>query len=59
MEKYSLTNPVYVGDTQSDSQQSELANIPFVFVNYGFGKTDKYNLKFDLFKELIEYFERK
>jgi len=51
-----LKNPVYVGDTEGDGQQSRLAGIPFVFVSYGFGQTDDYDLKFDDFKSLTEYF---
>jgi len=58
VDKYALTNPVYVGDTKSDEKQSELANIPFVFISYGFGDTDKYYLKFDTFSELTEHFEK-
>ncbi|BAU55817.1 HAD family hydrolase [Mucilaginibacter gotjawali] len=53
---HGLKNPVYIGDTEGDGQQSRLAGIPFVFVSYGFGKTDDYNLKFDDFKSLTEYF---
>jgi len=59
VDKYALRNPVYVGDTNSDAKQSELAKIPFVFVSYGFGDTDKYNFKFDSFIELTEYFDKK
>jgi phosphoglycolate phosphatase len=59
IDKHALTNPIYVGDTDSDEKQSELAKIPFVFVSYGFGNTDKYCLKFDTFTELTEYFDKK
>ncbi len=52
IDKYAITNPIYVGDTHSDGEQARLAGIPFVFVSYGFGSTDKYDLKFDSFKEL-------
>ncbi|MCP9611481.1 HAD family hydrolase [Coprobacter tertius] len=48
--------PVYIGDTDGDSQQSQIANIPFFFVRYGFGHTEKYTEAFDNFKELTEYF---
>ena len=58
IDKYALTNPVYVGDAKSDGIQAELANIPFVFVTYGFGDTNKYDLKFDTFTELTAYFEK-
>jgi len=55
-DKYSLKNPVYIGDTAGDGDQSRLAGIPFVFVSYGFGKTDDYDLKFDAFNPLTSYF---
>ena len=51
--KYALENPIYVGDTDSDRKQAEKANIPFVFVSYGFGQSEAYNLKFESFKELV------
>jgi phosphoglycolate phosphatase len=56
IEKYNLQNPVYVGDTNSDRKQCELVPIPFVYVDYGFGKVEKYVLRFDSFKQLTEYF---
>ncbi|MFD0792928.1 HAD family hydrolase [Mucilaginibacter litoreus] len=56
MDKHGLTNPVYVGDTEGDGLQSRLAGIPFVFVSYGFGTTDDYDLKFDDFTALAEHF---
>lgn len=54
--KYALKKPVYVGDTASDGEQSKLANIPFVFVSYGFGDAEVYDLKFNTFKSLTDYF---
>jgi phosphoglycolate phosphatase len=56
MEKHHLKNAVYVGDTQGDSEQSELAHVPFVFLSYGFGITDQFTLKFDNFNDFTEYF---
>jgi len=53
---HGLKNPVYIGDTEGDGRQSRLAGIPFVFVSYGFGQTDDYDLKFDDFKSLTDYF---
>jgi phosphoglycolate phosphatase len=53
---HQLNNPVYIGDTAGDGEQSRLAGIPFVFVSYGFGNTDDYDLKFDDFKSLTDYF---
>jgi phosphoglycolate phosphatase len=54
--KHNLQNPVYVGDTDSDRAQSELAGVPFVFVEYGFGQTENYALNFSSFTELTNYF---
>ena len=56
VDKHDLKTPVYIGDTDSDRVQSELAGVPFVFVSYGFGTSDKYTLKFDSFKGLTDYF---
>lgn len=56
VDTHKLKSPVYIGDTAGDGEQSRLAGIPFVFVSYGFGKTDDYDLKFDDFKSLTNYF---
>jgi phosphoglycolate phosphatase len=56
MEKHGLKTPVYIGDTAGDGSESRAAGIPFVFVSYGFGKTDDYDLKFDDFGSLTDYF---
>jgi phosphoglycolate phosphatase len=56
MQKHELKNPVYIGDTEGDGEESRKAGIPFVFVSYGFGTTDNYNLKFDDFTSLTDYF---
>jgi len=56
IEKYGLQNPVYIGDTDSDSKQSRLVPLPFVFVSYGFGKTEDYDLRFDTFDEFANFF---
>lgn len=57
IKKHILKNPMYVGDTDSDSKQCAMAQIPFVFVDYGFGKTQKYDFRFDSFTNLTEYFD--
>jgi len=53
---HGLKKPVYIGDTAGDGEQSRLAGVPFVFVSYGFGKTDDYDVKFDDFPSLTKYF---
>lgn len=55
-EKHDLLNPVYVGDTEGDREQSEKAGIPFVFISCGFGTVDKYDQAFDDFRSLTRYF---
>jgi phosphoglycolate phosphatase len=56
IERHNLKSPVYVGDTEGDGEQSRLAGIPFVFVSYGFGATDDYDIQFDTFTGFTEYF---
>lgn len=56
MNKHNLQNPVYIGDTNGDAEQTRLAGIPFVFVSYGFGNTDDYDNKFDDFESLTQYY---
>lgn len=56
VDRHKLKRPVYIGDTDSDSQQSEMAGIPFVWVTYGFGKTNKYIQKAGSFEELVNLF---
>lgn len=55
-ERNNLQFPLYIGDTDSDSKASSEADVPFVFVTYGFGKTDKYTYTFDSFPQLVEFF---
>lgn len=56
IERNHLQSPVYIGDTDADSREAAKAGVPFVFVTYGFGKTDNYVLKFNSFPELTDYF---
>ncbi|HTD41084.1 MAG TPA: HAD family hydrolase [Mucilaginibacter sp.] len=56
IDRHNLKNPVYVGDTEGDGEQSRLAGLPFVFVSYGFGATDDHDVRFDSFTEFTEYF---
>lgn len=56
MEKHKIEMPVYIGDTAGDAEQSRKAAVPFVFVSYGFGQTDDYDIKFENFNELTRHF---
>lgn len=56
---YSLNNPVYIGDTAGDENAANLANMEFIHVSYGFGKTKNETKKFDSFTTLLDYFSSK
>lgn len=56
MEKHNLQHPVYVGDTAGDCREAHRANVPFVWMSYGFGTTDKAQLQFDKFADLVQHF---
>jgi len=53
---HKLQHPVYVGDTDSDRKHSEMAGVPFIFVDYGFGQATSYHQKFSNFDDLTSYF---
>lgn len=56
IEQYGLKNAVYVGDTQGDCNETHKAGIPFVFAKYGFGSCEDYDIAFDSFEDITEYF---
>ncbi|MGH4125080.1 MAG: HAD family hydrolase [Clostridium sp.] len=53
MKRNNLEHPVYVGDTQGDCDAAKLANIPFVFASYGFGKVDGYDYVIEEISEIV------
>lgn len=54
--KHDLKHPVYIGDTNSDAKQSQMAEVPFIFMEYGFGETNNYHLKFKSFSNFSNYY---
>lgn len=56
IERNNLQQPMYIGDTDSDSREATKAGVPFVFVTFGFGETENYALRFDSLPELADYF---
>ena len=54
--RYSLRNPVYIGDTEGDRVSAETAGIPFVHAAYGFGEVSAYDYKISAFRELAVIF---
>jgi phosphoglycolate phosphatase len=51
-----LKNPCYIGDTERDEIAAKSANIPFFFVNYGFGTVADFADSFNNFTDLTNYF---
>ena len=58
MDRNNLRNPVYVGDTQGDYDAAKLANIPFVFASYGFGKVEGFDYIIKELLDTVELFQR-
>ena len=49
---YALKHPVYVGDTARDKECCEIANVPFIFVSWGFGDVPDARYRCDNIKDL-------
>ncbi|MEK4406194.1 HAD family hydrolase [Sporosarcina sp. FSL K6-6792] len=56
IERNQLKSPVYVGDTQSDKDATEYAEVPFVYAAYGFGQVEGFDYKIGKFEELLTLF---
>ena len=54
MDRNNIKQAVYVGDTQGDCDASRLANVPFIFASYGFGKVDSYDFIIKEIKDILE-----
>ena len=57
VERNSIKNPVYVGDTQGDADACRTAGISFVWASYGFGVSDDYAAKIEKFSDIQNLFE--
>lgn len=55
-ERNNVKHPVYVGDTKGDCDETHKANLPFAYMEYGFGTCEDPELTFKSFDELTEYF---
>jgi len=53
---YNLKRAIYIGDTQGDMVQSKKANLPFIFMAYGFGSCDTFEKSFDSFESFALYY---
>ena len=54
MEKYQITDALYIGDTLADQQAADLAGTGFIWCSYGFGKPEHFDAKIDSFPQLLE-----
>ena len=57
MDRYGVTDAVYIGDTQGDLEACQKAGIPFIFCRYGFGAPDHYDAAIHDIRELPEVLE--
>ena len=53
MDRHSITNVVYVGDTQGDYESCQQAGIDFIWADYGFGKPEDCQGIIHCFKDLL------
>ena len=52
MDRFALTDALYIGDTQGDLEASRRAGIPFIFCGYGFGQPESWDARIDDFRQL-------
>jgi len=53
MDRHSITNVVYVGDTQGDYESCQQAGIDLIWADYGFGKPEDCQGIIHCFKDLL------
>ena len=53
MDRYRISDPVYVGDTQGDYEATREAGIPFIWASYGFGQPEHYDRKIQAITDLL------
>lgn len=58
IERNNLDKAVYVGDTQSDLDASDLAEVPFVYAEYGFGSVNRDTYSMSNISELVNLADR-
>jgi phosphoglycolate phosphatase len=54
--RHVLRKPLYIGDTDGDRVQSEKASLPFIFMEYGFGRASSYYQSFDSFSSFVNHY---
>jgi len=53
---HNLTSPIYIGDTSSDREASDLADVDFGYAEYGFGNLSGERISFPDFKKIVDFF---
>ena len=53
-----INSAVYVGDTEIDKKSSQIANIPFIWAEYGFGKNISSKYKISNFYEIEDVIKK-
>ena len=56
IDRYGLKHAVYLGDTQSDCNETHRAGIKFAYAAYGFVSCSDYDIRVDSFAEFTEFF---
>lgn len=51
-----LKNPVFIGDTEGDCTAAKNCNVPFIHIEYGFGKCGDYDWSVKTFDKLVHLF---
>ena len=57
-ERNNLKTPIYIGDTQGDGDAAKEANMPFVYVTYGFGTIENPDYTIDEISSLLSIVEK-
>lgn len=56
MMRHGMSEATYIGDTRGDQTAAAQADIPFIFVNYGYGEAEEPVQRIDQFLDLLEVF---
>ena len=58
MEKHSIDEAIYIGDTLADQESAKEAKIPFIYVDFGFGKAVNPQYTLSDYQDLPQILER-
>lgn len=54
IEQYDLRNPAYIGDMKADGEAAAYANIPIIYVTYGFGEIQNADYVADTVEDILK-----